>query len=135
MEPQKPGIISLAVTNCAFRDHIDWIEIPLSRKRCAIHLFCNYKKGSAGRILRPLPLPVTKILQSFLSYLNFVNKKLNRIFVKKELITKNYSRIIMYFVDMFFGAFKKPSFSFKQHKMGLRKIQPLFLPHGETLNL
>ena len=43
--------ISLAVTNCAVRVQIDWIEVALSRKQCAIHFFCNYEKDSAGRSL------------------------------------------------------------------------------------
>ena len=51
---KKKVVISLAVTNYAVRDQIDWIEV--SRKHCAIHLFCNYEKGSTGRSLATLVL-------------------------------------------------------------------------------
>ena len=35
-------IISLAITNDAVRDQIDWVEVVLSKKHRAIFLFCNY---------------------------------------------------------------------------------------------
>ena len=48
---KKKVIISLAATNSAVHDQIDCIEVALSRKHCAIHLFCNCEKGPAGRSL------------------------------------------------------------------------------------
>ena len=53
---KKKVIVSLAVTNYAVRDQIDWIEVVLSRKHCTIHLFCNYEKGSTGSSLATLVL-------------------------------------------------------------------------------
>ena len=47
---RKKFTVSLAVTNYAIRVQIDWIEVALTRKHCALHLFCNYEKGSAGWI-------------------------------------------------------------------------------------
>ena len=40
----------LAVKNYAFRVQIDWIEVSLSTKHYATHLFCNYEKGFSGRV-------------------------------------------------------------------------------------
>ena len=47
---QKKVMLSYNVTNCAVPDQIDWIEEALLRERCAVNLFCNYEKGSAGQI-------------------------------------------------------------------------------------
>ena len=40
--PKKKKVItSLAVTNYDFPYQNDWIEVALSKKRCAVHLFFN----------------------------------------------------------------------------------------------
>ena len=44
----RAGITSLAVTNYAFRDQIDRIEVALSRKYCTVHLVCKYEKGQCN---------------------------------------------------------------------------------------
>ena len=44
---EKKGHHLSRITSYALFYQIAWIEVTLSRKQCAVHLFCNCEKGSA----------------------------------------------------------------------------------------